>query len=478
MKFDIAVKMADELVYAKTGERLDDLHLSILRGVWEGKKYIEIAEEVNRSEGYIREVGAELWRLLSEVTGEEVTKKSFRTTMERVGSVKNLESTYFANLISIVNSHHVNLYPEISDSGYGINQQNNAIRCDRHDLNEMPITEDWVGREDEVATLTRWIEVEKCRLVGIWGLPNVGKSGLAAALVDRLKMQFDAVIWRTLTPTTDLERLEREIEAVLNQPIELPKPKTPENQPSQPNIRHFFDRLHHDRCLIVLDGLETAFCAENWAGTWRSEMAGLAHWIEQAARQRHQSCVVLTSNEVPIDWNALEDKFSRTKSLQLGGLNEATAMELLQQRELADPERWLELLAIYRNHPAWIRSVSQTVCSWFEGSTAKFLDFGALLPGEVAAVLDRIGTRLTDLERKALLCLGKQSQTIPLVKLRDVLGISPMDSLALVQSLERRSLLEKGRMAGTTVLSLSPVLQAWTISLGELFQRSPPDELR
>lgn len=466
MKFDIAVKMADELVYAKTGERLDDLHLSILRGVWEGKRYIEIAEEVHRSEGYIRELGADLWRLLSEVTGEEVTKKSFRTTMERVGAVNNSENTYFSKLIAVANSCHFNLYSEIPESSYGIIQKNNTLREDRQDLSEMPSAENVVGREEELATLIRWIEVEKCRLVGIWGLPNVGKSGLAAALIDRLKMQFDAVIWRTLTPTTDPELLEQEIEAVLNQPIELPKPKTPENHPSQPNIRHFFDSLHHDRCLIVLDGLETAFCAGNWAGTWRSEMASLAHWIEQAARQRHQSCVILTSNEVPIDWNTLEDKFSRTKSLQLGGLNEATAMELLQQWELADSERWLELLAIYRNHPAWIRSVSQTVCSWFAGSAAEFLDFGALLPGEVAAVLERVGNRLTDLEQQALLCLGKQPSPIPLVKLRDVLGISPIDSLALVLSLERRSLLEKARMGGTTVLSLSPVLRAWAMSLG------------
>lgn len=475
MKFDIAVKMADELVYAKTGERLDDLHLSILRGVWEGKRYIDIAEEVNRTEGYIRELGAELWRLLSEVTGEEVTKKSFRTTMERVGAVNNSENTYFSKLIAVANSCHFNLYSDLPESGHEVARTNNDFRQERHDLTEMPSADDLIGREEELATLTHWIEVEKCRLVGIWGLPNVGKSGLAAALVDRLKMQFDAVIWRTLTPTTDIGRLELEIEAVLNQPVEFPQPKLPDTHTSQQKIERFFDCLHHYRCLIILDGLETAFAPETWAGTWRPETVSLAHWLEQVARQRHQSCLVLTSNEVPMNWNGLEDKFARTKSLQLGGLNDAIAQELLQKWELADSERWLELLTIYRNHPAWMRSVAQTICSWFEGSVAEFLDFGALLPPDVAAVLAGVENRLTPLERQALLCLGKQLSPIPLVALRDILGISPTDSLTTILSLERRSLLEKERIGGTTVLSLSPILRAWSASLGRTQSKERSD---
>lgn len=395
--------------------------------------------------------------------------------MERVGAVNNSENTYFSKLIAIANSCHFNLYSETPKSVDRITQRNNDLRGDRHDLNEMPSTEDWVGREEELATLIRWIEVEKCRLVGIWGLPNVGKSGLAAALVDRLKMQFDAVIWRTLTPTTDLELMEREIEALLNQPIEFPQPKLPDTHTSQQKIERFFDSLHHYRCLIILDGLEAAFASETWAGTWRPETVSLALWIEQVARQRHQSCIVLTSNEVPMSWNGLEDKFARTKSLKLGGLNDAIAQELLQKWELADSERWLELLRIYRNHPAWMRSVAQTVCSWFEGSVAEFLNFGALLPPDVAAVLAEVENRLTHLERQALLCLGKQLSPIPLVALRDILDISPIDSLTTVLSLERRSLLEKGRREGTTVLSLSPILRTWIASLGRTQSRDRSD---
>jgi uncharacterized alpha-E superfamily protein len=124
-----------------------------------------------------------------------------------------------------------------------------------------------------------------------------------------------------------------------------------------------------------------------------------------------------------MSWNGLEDKFARTKSLKLGGLNDAIAQELLQKWELADSERWLELLRIYRNHPAWMRSVAQTVCSWFEGSVAEFLNFGALLPPDVAAVLAEVENRLTHLERQALLCLGKQLSPIPLVTLREILVI-------------------------------------------------------
>jgi broad specificity phosphatase PhoE len=83
MSIDLVIKILDELIQAKLGYRLDSLQREVLRGSWQGLKYPEIATEVNLTEGYVKEEGAKLWRLLSEVTGEEVNKSNFRDLTER-----------------------------------------------------------------------------------------------------------------------------------------------------------------------------------------------------------------------------------------------------------------------------------------------------------------------------------------------------------------------------------------------------------
>jgi DNA-directed RNA polymerase specialized sigma24 family protein len=65
------LRFAEDLVFAKTGEHLDDLQEAILRGVWKGQRYSKIAEESHCTEGHVRNVASELWQLLSDVLGEE-----------------------------------------------------------------------------------------------------------------------------------------------------------------------------------------------------------------------------------------------------------------------------------------------------------------------------------------------------------------------------------------------------------------------
>ncbi|MEK0195682.1 ATPase, partial [Microcoleus anatoxicus PTRS1] len=77
------LRFADEMVFAKTGEHLDDLQKAILLGVWEGQKYSQIAETSYCSEGHIRNIASKLWKRLSNVLGEEVTQSNLRSALER-----------------------------------------------------------------------------------------------------------------------------------------------------------------------------------------------------------------------------------------------------------------------------------------------------------------------------------------------------------------------------------------------------------
>lgn len=82
---DIAevLRLADQLVFAKTGEHLDYLQEAILRGAIQDRKYSQIAEDSHLSEGHIRDVASDLWKILSDVLEENVSKANVRYILER-----------------------------------------------------------------------------------------------------------------------------------------------------------------------------------------------------------------------------------------------------------------------------------------------------------------------------------------------------------------------------------------------------------
>nr|WP_318702351.1 MULTISPECIES: hypothetical protein [unclassified Roseofilum] len=90
MEIQDAVQWTDKFIFAKTGQHLDSLQRAILEGVWEHKGYKDIAEEYHCSNDHVRKSASELWKLLSEMLGEEVKKKNVRSLIEnRVFSYHN-----------------------------------------------------------------------------------------------------------------------------------------------------------------------------------------------------------------------------------------------------------------------------------------------------------------------------------------------------------------------------------------------------
>ena len=84
MDVDAAIALIDREVYAQTKRHLSDLQQAVVTKVWQGKKYIEIADEYGCTEGHAKDTGFLLWKLLSKAWGEKVTKSNFRrmTTLQ------------------------------------------------------------------------------------------------------------------------------------------------------------------------------------------------------------------------------------------------------------------------------------------------------------------------------------------------------------------------------------------------------------
>ena len=56
----------------------------IFRQSWEGRTYSEIAESIDYDADYIKDVGSQLWKLLSKTFEEKVSKSNFRSILRRV----------------------------------------------------------------------------------------------------------------------------------------------------------------------------------------------------------------------------------------------------------------------------------------------------------------------------------------------------------------------------------------------------------
>ncbi len=81
MDVEEALEFVDQLVYVKTGKHLNDLEREVFSGSWQGHTY-EKMYPIN-PEYVEKDVGYKLWKKLSNVLGEKVTKKSLRGAIER-----------------------------------------------------------------------------------------------------------------------------------------------------------------------------------------------------------------------------------------------------------------------------------------------------------------------------------------------------------------------------------------------------------
>ena len=83
MTLQKALALIDRIIFANTGKHLNDLENTIIKQVWQGKKYLDIAEEYGCTEGQVKDIALQLWKVRSAALGERVAKTNFRSVIER-----------------------------------------------------------------------------------------------------------------------------------------------------------------------------------------------------------------------------------------------------------------------------------------------------------------------------------------------------------------------------------------------------------
>jgi len=95
-----ALPFADEVVFAKIGKHLDDMQVGVIEGLLKWPKYGDIAQGLNCTEGYAKDVGYELSELFSDAFGEDVNKLNLRSALIGKSIISNVTG-------GVITGHHV-----------------------------------------------------------------------------------------------------------------------------------------------------------------------------------------------------------------------------------------------------------------------------------------------------------------------------------------------------------------------------------
>jgi len=454
------LKLADNMVFAKTGEHLDDLQKAILLGVWEGQKYSQIAEGSYCSEGHVRNIASKLWKRLSNVLGEEVTQSNLRSALERQQVF--IVSQNFGNdfVIGNLNVCTDTQSPEIpKDRSPSSPTPDTSKPQTRLDLADAPHISLLCNRTSELATLEKWIVQEKCNLAAISGLSGIGKTALSLHLIPQIQHHFDCVIWRSLRTSPPLgTTLKNLIQFIANQPeTELPVS-------IGDRLSLLMEYLRKNRCLIILDDVQTLLSSGQLAGNYRPDCENYSILFRQIGETTHNSCFILHTWETPREITALTGENSPVRTLQLKGIG-TDATEIFRQKSLLNPEKWENLINAYQGNPLWLKIVATTIQEIFRGRVADFLKYDMLFLGEeLAAALHPQIDRLSELEKKLICRLSHEANSVSIEQLLQDADLSPSELFNGLQSLRRRSLVEIEEMDNETLFSVCPVVRQYVIS--------------
>lgn len=433
MNEEHAISLLHQLVKI---ENLNDLQELVFRLSWQNKTYRQIAEELNYDHDYIRNIGFHLWRSLSQKLGIKVTKK-------------NVHSVLTDYVIHHFEAGEKNLQPAVIETPQQFRDWGEAVD-----------TKIFFGRDAELEAVARWIVKDGCRLVGIFGIGGVGKTAFAAELIREIAQKFDYLIWRTLRNAPNIQSTLIDIIEFLahQQETEFSLPEDLDGK-----LRKLLTYLHNNKCLIVLDNLESILqsCAGSYdcrEGYYRSGYDGYGQLLEIVADTKHQSCFLVMGREIPHTfWSRIGDR-DPTRYLQLTGLDIAESKKILQEGGilLGSSGEQGKLIDYYGGNPLALKIISASILDLFDGNLTEFWRTHNGLLGDINELLKQQCDRLSELEKDIMywLALSRESLQISELKVKIFGNIYPRQLLTEIQSLKQRGLVEKNQQGFT----LQPVI--------------------
>ncbi|MEA5497056.1 WD40 domain-containing protein [Limnoraphis robusta] len=415
---------------------LNTVKTLVFRQSWEGKGYADIAEDAGYDPDYIKGVAAGLWHSLSEVLGQKVTKKNFRSLLiQRYSStVEAMPATALPSLAPIPHESYLSPSRSFEDN-------RSSPLQNRWEWGEAPDVSVFYGRTAELAQLQEYIQTASVRLLAVMGMGGMGKTALVVKLVEQLKSEFDVVIWRSLryapAPETVLTQLLSFLSPSSSETTTTLTPATTAStgSTSLSEMGELIRLCRTYRCLIVLDNVETIL-EEGTTGRYRPGYEGYGELFRVMGETVHQSCLLLTSREKPPEIAAFEGTGQAVRSFLLEGSPDA-AIALLDPL-YGSPEQKKCLCELYSYSPLALKIVSSSIQDLFEGEITQFLEHRSVIFNGIRRLLDPQFQRLSALEMTIMFWLAiDRGQTTVKQLHRDL--IPPVSQASILQALESLS---------------------------------------
>lgn len=224
------------------------------------------------------------------------------------------------------------------------------------ELDPIPITNDWVGRDEEIAYLLD----HKYRAVAITGVGGQGKSALAAEFIRRHTSRVNAVYdigvfvdCREVSDTIHVKLIE------LLEALSLGKETAQlyRDERIDATAKRLLVHLQARKYIIVFDNIDAYVKADT-----ESFSPQLKPILDVILNNEHQSLVIFTCRP------SLNDARGSFYSLQLKGLSEEECIELFKKRRVGligenAASYCKELVQLTNGHPWWLGLIAGQVVS-------------------------------------------------------------------------------------------------------------------
>lgn len=393
-------------------QSLSELQIAVLRGAWKKQSYHQISLELNHEYSYIKDVGAQLWQLLTQELGIGVTKLNLQDVL-----------TQYA------------LQKRTCDRPA-------SLQRNRVDWGEAVDVSEFCGRQAQLAMLEQWVMQDCCRLIAIAGVGGIGKTMLVTQLAQQLAdtEQFEVVVWRSLRQAPPFVDFLTELICAIALDRSLP-------QSVDAMMRHLLQELRSRRCLLVLDNVETVFSSKKLVGTYRPGYEGYGWLFQQLGEGQHQSSILLTSREIPTEVAVNEAPTASMRLLRLETVSISEGETILAAKGLeikAKQPQVRELIERYQGNPLALKMVAELLKDLFDRNIAAFLAQKTLLFKDIRDLLAHQFDRLSWSEEQVMYWLAIDREAVTVEQLQADLPLVSVTKLrdALI-SLDRRSLIEK-----------------------------------
>lgn len=321
------------------------------------------------------------------------------------------------------------------------------------------------GRELELSGLKQWILKENCRLVTLLGMGGIGKTALSVKLARQLQEHFKYTAWRSLRNAIPLdELLDRVLQFFFkSEDKKLSFPKTTSDR-----ICLLIDYLRQERCLLILDNVETILNQGSPAGQYRDGYEDYGEMFRRIAETMHQSCLVLTTREKPQSIVAYEGECLPVRCWQLGGLSEREGAKIFSTKGLKCAAiEVAQLTQIYQGNPLALKIVATSIQQLFAGNAGEFIKQKVSVFNGIRNLIDEQFNRLSKLEQQIVYWLSIDRIPMTVNQLREniVPLVSPSRAIECLEYINCRSLIEiKSNAEGKfQEFTLQPVIMEYAI---------------